>query len=216
MRASIVVIALVAAACSGGLGSVDGNGVEQREARTVDAFDVVDLAGTGRVVVDVRPGAIAVTVTGDENIVPLVETRVDGKRLVVGWKNGKGGSSKVPLTVSVAVPSLVGARVSGAGTVEVNGIAGPMFEAGMSGAGTLRISGSVGELQAKLSGAGTLDAERLVADRVSVDASGAGSVVVAPVAALKASVSGAGHVRYVGAPPSIEKSVSGAGSVAPK
>lgn len=217
MRRVVAVLALVVAptfACSDG--AVAGNGVAKKERRDVGAFAAIDLTGHAAVVVEAGAPAIAVEVSGDENVVPMVTTTVKGDVLTIGWKDGVGARTKLPLRVDVKVPALRAAKVSGAGSTTVRGLTGAAFDASVSGAGSLLVAGAVDALTATVSGAGHVDAEKLAAKDVHASVSGAGGVVVAPTEKLKADVSGVGSVRYVGAPPTIEKNVTGVGSVGPK
>lgn len=67
-----------------------------------------------------------------------------------------------------------------------------------------------------MSGASKLDAENLKAENVSVDSSGASSATVFVTNELKADLSGATNVTYLGSPKNVQKKTSGASSVKEK
>lgn len=209
----VLVVVLAPAAALAGLFSIAGSGVEKKEARDVPAFEEIDLGGQAKVVVEVGAAAQTVEVSGDDNLVALVETKVKGKTLKIGWTAKRGADPKLPPVVKIGVPKLVAVEVSGAGSLEATGVVGPAFQADVSGAGRVVLVGATDALKASVSGAGNVDAAKLVAKRVEASVSGAGDVLVAPVDELKAGVSGAGSVRYVGAPAKLEKNVSGVGAV---
>jgi hypothetical protein len=208
---ALIALALVPA----GLFSIDGSGVARTETRAVAGFTDVDLQGHATLQIVVGKDA-SVTVSGDDNLVPLVETIVRDKMLVIGWKGKRSGDAKLPLVVRVTVPTLMSTLVSGAGAATIVGVAGASFFANVTGAGSLTVSGTVTAFNAGLSGAGSIDAEKLAAKIVAVNVSGAGSVVVAPEDALDARVSGVGSIRYVGEPPKLKRTVTGIGSIRPK
>src|SRR5262249_55011009 len=101
-RFAPLALALLAFACGP---RVEGSGVAKTEARSVDAFTQVETSAGIHVEVRVG-GAASVKVSGDDNIVPLVETGVSGGRLHVGYKSAQNVSTKTPLQVEVVAPSL--------------------------------------------------------------------------------------------------------------
>jgi hypothetical protein len=81
------------------------------------------------------------------------------------------------------------------------------------GAATLHGDGAVKQLTVETAGAGTLDLDRLTAERATVRASGSATVDVSVTQALDVHVSGAGTVNYRGNPPELKQDVSGAGTL---
>ena len=67
-----------------------------------------------------------------------------------------------------------------------------------------------------MSGAGNVSAGDLKAKDVDVTMSGAGNANVYASNKLDATISGAGSVTYAGDPPTVNKNVSGIGSIAKK
>jgi hypothetical protein len=103
--------------------------------------------------------------------------------------------------------------ISGAGDfameVEVEGD----LETGLSGAGELELSGSARRHEVRISGAGEMDAEDLVTEETRLRVSGAASCRVHTTEVLDVEVSGAASVRYRGNPATVNRRVSGAGSL---
>lgn len=65
-----------------GLGALAGSGEVQREARTVEPFSGLKLQTLARVVI--RPGERdAVEIQAEDNVQPLIDTRIEGGTLVV-------------------------------------------------------------------------------------------------------------------------------------
>ena len=60
--------------------NVVGSGKSKEEIRNVSAFDSIELQGSGNVVIE-QNGKEGVTVSGDDNIVPLITTTVKDKVL---------------------------------------------------------------------------------------------------------------------------------------
>lgn len=227
----VALIALAATACiridfDGPL--VRGSGVAATETRDVPDFERVSVGGNLDVVVEVgRP--TRVTVAGDDNLVPLVRTEVRGSTLVIEQKKRLRPSDG--LTVTVAVPRLERASVSGSGEMTVRGVASEAFRASVSGSGELDAEGDFGDLSANVSGSGEMmmrgtaetvdvgvsgsgevDLMAVPAREARVSVSGSGDVAVQVREHLVARISGSGDVRYAG-DPTVDGRVSGAGRI---
>lgn len=203
--------AVTAAALDLSLGrGIKGSGKLETREIAVDPFDQLEVSGAFDVVVSVG-GEQKVTVTFDDNLLDLLELRVDDGELELGWRKSCRPSrgSKVAITV----PDLREVEVSGAGDLDVTGLKGIRFEAEVSGAGDLTLAGSVEVFELELSGAGDVDAKKLEAQVVSAEISGAGSADVHASRRIEAEVSGAGDLTYRGDPQERDIDVSGAGSV---
>src|SRR5205809_2833546 len=97
----------------------EGSGVLASEHRTVADFTRVDLAGTSKVIV--RVGAPkSVVVRGDDNLLPLITTKVSDGTLVVA-ESGSFNSQR-GVEVDVAIPSLSGVTLSGTGDLTATGV----------------------------------------------------------------------------------------------
>jgi hypothetical protein len=198
-----------APACRGA--SVQGNGVAKTELRDVASFDAIDLSGA--IQLDLSTGTLGkLSLTGDENLLPLVATTVSGGKLVVSQT--KKMAAKTPLLITVTAPNLRRIDVTGAANVRATGIQAPAFSLAVSGAANAELSGEVDKLEVTIDGAGAVRASDLRAKEARVDLSGVGSADVNATDKLKADVSGVGAVRYRGAPV-VEKDVSGLGAVTP-
>jgi hypothetical protein len=75
------------------------------------------------------------------------------------------------------------------------------------------LDGAVNELLADMTGASDLRARSLQARSVQISTTGAASAQVNPTETLRVAITGAGDVTYSGNPPTIEKHITGAGSI---
>ena len=82
----------------------------------------------------------------------------------------------------------------------------------LSGTRDATLEGTVDELVLRLSGATKVDARKLTARAVVLDASGASSIELGSPATLDAKASGSTRVRYEGSP-AITRDVSGSSSI---
>lgn len=193
--------------------AVGGSGTKATQMRTVPTFAAVELAGANDVTIHVGARQ-SVTVSGDDNLIPLVTTDVDGGTLVVGAD--RDFSTVTPMSVEVGVPKLDAASLTGAGTVTVDGVRSATFEARLGGNGVLRVSGAAVRVDAKLAGSGDLRLDALVARDATAVVTGSGRLMVHATRSLDAAISGTGEILYSGTPTEVTRSITGSGVIAPR
>jgi hypothetical protein len=192
---------------------VRGSGHVVAEARSVAPFDGIQASGA--VIVDVvETGSERVTVRAEDNLLPYLETYVEGGMLHIGFRSGVSVSPRRDVVVEVDAFEIVELRASGA--VRIDAALGwtPQMWVGLSGASSLLISGEADELNADLSGASRLDALDYRTLHADIGVSGASQAFVWVLDRLDAQASGASHVRFRGRP-EVRASVSGASTVTP-
>jgi hypothetical protein len=187
---------------------VKGSGKVVSEDRKVGEFSEVELRGAGELDIEVGP-AVKVTIKTDDNIAKLVETRVEGGKLIIDTKEPV---SPTEYKIVIQTPSLELLEIQGAGDANVRGIHGKSFAAKISGAGGLVLAGKVEQATFSIRGAGDVSAYELDAESVEASVSGAGQIHVSASKTLDADLAGAGEIRYRGNP-TVTKSVDGAGSI---
>jgi len=218
-----------------GVDVVKGSGNVQTEKRAVAPFEAIVLADSMTVAVR-QTGREVVEVRADDNLLPLIETRVVDRvgvpTLQISLKKGAGYSTRTHVVVHVEVARLSGLTVSGSGDLEADGLQSAALKVSVSGSGdvklrqvvaddlSLRISGS-GDIHAEgrstklgiaIAGSGDVDSRALEADEVKINIAGSGDASVAARKALSISIAGSGDVTYTGdAVP--KTSVVGSGTV---
>lgn len=212
-----------------------GSSRERTETPDVQDFDSIDFEGWGNLTIE-QGDEFEVTITGPGDQVDRLRTEVRGDtlRMYMGpraefWLFGMGDRS---LDIHVTMPELTALEMSGAGTVEIDGIDTREFELDlsgaadlqaddidvqdlvvvMSGAGTATMSGTAVTQDVEISGAGHFDGGDLEGRDVTMDMSGAASSTVWATRNLDVSVSGAGSVEYYG-DPDVDRDISGAGTI---
>lgn len=191
-------------------GQVIGSGHVVTEARPVSDVAVVSISGVGRLIVE--PGRPSLTVTAEDNILPLLVTDVRGGRLMIGTAPGASISPTQEIVYELTVSELQAIEVSGAGVVHAVGINTDVLRVGISGAGMVFVEGVAGFQDAGISGAGAYRADLMWTAEAAVGVSGAGRALVRVSELLDANVSGAGLVEYIGTP-LVRAQVSGTGLV---
>lgn len=213
------------------------------------------VKGSGRIVDDRRPlsGFVAVHLTGpidvqlkasdrdsvtvrvDDNIAPLIETRVsDGDRpaLEIGVASGASfRTSRTPVVVVEfrALSELVmrgsgdvhadritaqdfTLSMTGSGDARIDTLQATRFAAVLAGSGDLLVSGRADEQAYRLSGSGDVSAGRLEGRRLQVSLTGSGDAVVNASESLDATIAGSGDVGYRGSP-EVTQRIRGSGSL---
>lgn len=237
-RRGFKLLLLLTAFATGGLIAVEvsretvaGSGVSATEERDVGSVTEVVLSGVGDLTV--VPGEVpGLSITADDNILPLLESQVSGRKLTLRTKSDCNIRTQTKIAYTLTVPKLEMATVSGVGNVRIERFEGEKLIVKVSGAGkatlrdvnykslTLSLSGAAGATASgtaanasfRISGAGEIDAVGFKAASAEAEVSGAGTVTVWATDELNARVSGAGSVKYKGSP-KLTKKVSGAGSV---
>jgi len=119
-------------------------------------------------------------------------------------------------TVKVTVPRFQAQSLriaaSGGATLTIDDLSAASLTVDGSGALSAELGGRVDEQHVSISGAGSYNGERLKARDSTVSVSGVGNVIVNAERTLKASISGAGIIEYIG-DPQVTEHVSGMGRV---
>jgi len=201
-------LAFAAFTCGSPFG-IKGDGVIKTESREVSEFSKVVVSGA----FDVKwsPGKPALAISADQNLLPHVRTEVSRGALEIDSRESLQPTRGI--TVTISSESLADVEVSGAITFTASNLSGPDLKLGSTGASTIHVEGSVKNLAADLTGACSLRAKSLQTQSATLSLTGASNADVTVADALKASITGACSVTYSGNPKSVEKSVTGAGSI---
>ena len=190
----------------------DSPGTAKTETRNVSGFTGVTFSGIGTLNIS-ETGTESLTVSADDNLLPLLTSTVANGTLTLGVKPGNAIHPTKPIVYTLTVKNLNNVTLSGAGTVKATNITTSALNVLLSGAGNMTISGSAPSQTALVSGAGSYSAKNFPTDSANVTISGVGSATITVNKSLTAIVSGAGSVTYYGSPTQVTKTISGVGSV---
>ena len=216
-----------------GAGStITGSGVTKEEKRQVDAFTKVDVSAAFEATIIVGPER-SVTLNVDDNLLPLVETKVVDGRLEVGYAEGTIVVASKPQKVSIVVTSLdsitargaakvvadavegkaIKVEAEGASSVELKGFSLDTVDVKAEGAGRVTLEGKGKALTLGASGASKLRAAEAMFESATVAISGASRCEVNVTGSIAGEVSGASSLSVVGNPTSRAVKASGASRV---
>jgi len=205
---SVVAASLVLVAGCRWIG-IRGNGNIKTDERTISAFANIDASGA--FTIEWQNGAPALRITTDENLLPYIDNHISGDTLRLRTHEQIWPTHGIKVVISS--PTRAGAKLSGAVKLTATQIAGPKFAFQSTGAARVTLDGSVDELLADMTGASELKANALQTKTVEISTTGAADAELAVSEILKVAITGAGKVSYSGNPKTIEKHISGAGSI---
>jgi hypothetical protein len=187
---------------------VKGNGTIKTEDRTIADFSAVGIDVSCEV--HWSKGKSALTVSTDENLLPLLKTEVSDGTLRIYSDDALAPTKGLKLTLSS--PDLSTARLNGGIKFSARPISADRFKLSASGASDLVLEGSAADLDARLTGASHLNAKSLQTRTAALSLIGASDAHVAVSDNLKVSITGAGSLIYSGNP-AIEQHVLGRGRI---
>ncbi len=225
---SILLAAVLLAGCSLPLNFVKNTNaitpsdVIISEERSVSGFTSVDMRSIGKVNLT-QGDREALTITGSDNLLPLIKTSVRDGILIIKMKENISLTrldDDNMLTFDLTVKDLTGLFVSGLGDVEMGALDTSSLKVIMSGAGMFKLSnltaesldtnvsglgnveiaGKVTRQDVEISGAGEVKNGDLECQTANIHIPGLGSATVWATDRLTGSISGAGSAHYYGNP----------------
>jgi hypothetical protein len=209
-----------------------GNGVPATEMRDHTAFSGVE--NRGEVPVDVIGGPdFAVEVECDDNLLDVIETRVDGDTLIVRQEGPGDLQPRTDCVVRVALPrvdrlwssgssgihaagDLGGIEVignTGSGEVLVDGVESESLVVESTGSGPITVEGVATFVDYTHSGSGGVHARDLIAAEATVISSGSGSTELTATEGVDIVLTGSGGVEVFGDPERRDVVETGSGRV---
>jgi hypothetical protein len=194
--------------------TISGSGHVKTETRNIGDFSSIRLISSAEVFIT-GAAADSVTVTADDNLLPLFTSEVKDGTLSLSYAKDKSFQSKNRPIYHVSVANLRELDVAGAGDVKASKLDSNALSVVVTGSSDVHLAGRAGDLMLLVSGSSSVDAGGLQAKSAKVTVSGASEATVNASDALDAQVSGAASVSYFGAP-KLTKKISGAGSIKQK
>lgn len=194
----------------GGSG-VRGSGIVQTESRSVSGFSSIVFNSEGKVTVQ-QTGKESLTISAEDNLLPLLETRVADRVLYLGTVNNVDINPTKPIEFVMEVKGLESFKMTGVGSIEAKGIHGKRLAIALTGVGNMTIEGSADSLDLSLDGVGSYQGDRFKTKQATVRSEGVGNAVINVSDQLDVSVSGVGAIEYIGSP-KVQKSGRGLGEV---
>ena len=211
---------------------VTGSGNVISENRTATDFSQISLEGSAEV--NVTFGNVeSVNISGEDNIISLIETNVVNHKLIIKTKPLMTYSATKPVVINITMKTLEGLSLSGSGNINISKFEGDAFDVNLAGSGDINFSGYSGEsidvdlpgsgtivlagsasrIQISLGGSGNILANKLQAKSATVTLNGSGNIKVYCSESLNATLNGSGNIQYEGNPLTVNKKVNGSGNI---
>lgn len=205
---ALLIIAVGVAGCFSS--SIKGSGNSVTEERKLDYVSRIEIEGNFNV--EISSGEVSsLKIEAEDNIIPLVETKVDDEKLTVKMKEKITNLREIRIKISTH--DLVELESDGKSNIKVKGLNTDDFELSSDGEGEITIEGKVDYLKVTMDGEGKLLAKDLLSKNANVNLYGEGKAEVNARKLLKAKVKGSGSVDYYGDPEEISIDTSKGGSV---
>lgn len=211
---------------------ITGNGSVKQEDRQAAKFTNIGTSGTFKVYI-LQGNTHSIKVEAESNLLPYIETKIDGQDLEVRVKKGYNIKPTKDVNIYVTMEEVRELAASGSGgfysknklktdklELAVSGtadadldLAAREVEVGVSGASNVKLRGSTTKAEYGISGKADIQAFDFQADDVELAISGSGNANVNAQKKLDVAVSGMGNIKYKGNP-EIKQSISGMGKIA--
>ena len=192
--------------------TVRGSGKSASEAREVAGIQSLSLAVPGRLEIS-QGDAEKLTITADDNVLPLIETTVERGDLRIRFKERNvtlRTSAKIRITLQVR--TLEGISVAGSGEILAPALNTKGMKVSISGSGDVTLGGKAPNIDVHIAGSGDVKAGKFETQTAKVDIAGSGDTTVWARESLRVSIAGSGDVRYYG-DPALKSSIAGSGHV---
>jgi hypothetical protein len=207
---ALLAVGSVVTACS----ATAGSGQLATQSRQVSGFTSVELAGVGELSID-QTGTESLTVSAEDNLLPLLTSEVEGDTLILGKKPNTRIVTTKPITYTLTMKDITGLAVSGSGTINAPKLTTAALRIEISGSGMITTAGNADDQSLEISGSGRYLADGLTSKTTTAEISGSGTANVVASNALDVKISGSGTLTYSGNPP-LTQTVSGSGRLIKK
>ena len=207
---ALLAVGSVVTACS----ATAGSGQLATQSRQVSGFTSVELTGVGELSID-QTGTESLTVSAEDNLLPLLTSRVEGDTLILGKKPNTSIVTSKPITYTLTMKDVTGLAVSGSGTINAPKLTTAALRIEISGSGVITTAGNVDNQSLEISGSGRYLADGLTSKTTTAEISGSGTGNVVASNALDVKISGSGTLTYSGNP-QVSQMVSGSGKLIKK
>ena len=198
-----------------GANQTKGSGVLKTETRPVANFSRLVLA-LPAVVTLVQGPADSVTLTTDDNLLPLMTTRVEGDTLIIEGDHSRGFSTRQEIRISLAVKSLSAIAIKGSGDVSGDRLTSDRLDIAIAGSGDVKFKTvRADQLKIAIAGSGDVTIDAVESQSVDAGIQGSGDIRLPMLQAKRVNISvkGSGDVSAAGTADKVDVEIMGSGDV---
>lgn len=193
---------------------IEGSGSVITEQRNVANFYSIKVNGSSKVYVT-QGLRYSVSAKAYENLLPIIETRVENGILIIGYKNNANVSNDNS-EINITMPSLSSLELNGDGIISTIGSFNNInnFSVSLSGSGIINVnSATPTNYILNISGSGNINSFGVTSQNAVVNISGSGNASLSLTGSLKATISGSGNIYYKGDNVNVTSNITGSGKV---
>jgi hypothetical protein len=211
---------------------IKGNGNVVTVNRTTKDYRGIAAGGSFDVIL-IKGKEGKITIEGEENIIPFIETEISGGILKINYKKNTNINTTKRLVVTVTFDTIESVALGGSGNissketikasdfnVSLGGsgsidlkIEATIINTNIGGSGNIELKGKTNELKCSIAGSGSIRAYDLTTDEVNATIAGSGSVKTTVKNKINAKLVGSGSIYYKGNPKYVDSKSVGSGSV---
>lgn len=198
---------------------VRGSGNVISEDRAVSTLSKVSVSGSGNLFIE-QGDEESLTIEAEDNILPLIITKVSGSTLTIGFKLGTNVSTTKSIEFHLKVKDLesisttgsgnvncsglitdrLTIKTTGSGNVDMSNLKTDSIDIDSTGSGDFILAGNTDNLEITATGSGNYNAGDLESKQCKIEATGSGDLTVNVNDVLDVFIGGSGNVSYMGNP----------------
>lgn len=211
---------------------IKGNGKIVSEQRSTSTYDEISSGGSFDIIlVNGKEGNLSIL--AEENIIPFIETNLEGTTLVIKFKKNTNIISSKKIIIRVPVKEISKISLAGSGNISNEGIlktteltaslggsgniklqiSTKEMTVNIGGSGNIDLSGVTDEFICSVAGSGNVSAFELNSQNSNATVAGSGSIKLSASSKIKAKVVGSGNIYYKGNPTEKDEKSVGSGKI---
>jgi Putative auto-transporter adhesin, head GIN domain len=192
-----------------------GSGVTKEESRAVANFSQLTLALPANVTIT-QGATESLTISTDDNLLPLMSTRVVNNELLIEGDKNRGFSTKQEIKIRLMVKSLNNIKIKGSGDVHGDQLKSDRLDIAIEGSGDVKFNTiRADQFKIGIVGSGDVHIDTVESKLLESNVRGSGDVKFGSVKAgqVNISVTGSGDVGAAGNADKVMIEISGSGDV---
>lgn len=192
-----------------------GSGVIKEESRPAAGFSRLVIALPATVTLS-QGASESLSIAADDNLLPLMATRVEGGDLIVEGDKSRGFTTKNEIRIRLTVKSLNAITIKGSGDVLGDELKGDKLDIAIAGSGDVKFKSIlVDKFRIGIKGSGDVTIDNLESKSVDTSIHGSGDIRLAKVqaGAVAISIKGSGDVYAAGTADKVDIEIMGSGDV---
>ena len=203
-----VLSVILASACA----TTHGSGTIKTESRTIAGVNSVSFLGDAEIEIE-QSGTESLSITADDNILPLLRSDVRDGELKLGVKNLQDLKPTAKIRYKLTLKGLTALSLTGDADADVRKIATDLLKVSITGDAKIRIDGTADNQEVSILGDGKYDGASLTSKTANVSITGDGKLDIAVSDKLEVKIFGDGSIKYIG-DPVVTKTIVGDGKIA--